>query len=102
MSYVMCPHPASFSVVVPVGSCIEVSLVAHICHGLGALFLARYSGSQSNKLWLLLSRGFILFHQANRREEERAISIDSERFVEIFFTLVVLIFSGSGDRNIGV
>ena len=61
--YVMCPYPMGHSaeghaplspIPVPVGSCLEAILVAHICIGLGALFVEICINSQSTKWCLFL------------------------------------------------
>ena len=72
-----CPHPLGhsgvdhaplFSMTVPVGSCLEASLAAHLYLFLGAVYLSSWREFQSARWWVYLLIVAILFHSVRRGE----------------------------------
>ena len=100
VSSMMCPYPLGhldevhaplFPIAVPVRSCTEAIIVAHICIGLGALFVVRCSNSQSTKWWVF---AYIvsIFLQKSKGVGEVSGYIESDRFVDIFLPCLCSFF----------
>ena len=83
-------HAPFFTNTVPVGSCMEASLAAHIYLVLGAVFVASSRGFQSIRCCVSLFKVGILFQHSSREGEKRERSMESDNFVEILFPWSVL------------
>ena len=104
----LCPHhlgnygvghaPLLF-ITVPVGICLEASIVAHLYLILGAVFVASSREFQSTRWWVSLFRVAILFRQARIGGEKRARSMESDKFLR-YFSLVSILFSFGLDRDV--